>query len=197
MSSAAARLSSTLPSHSCSRAPARPAALAGCTPRTQRSHPARRSSSDCMALRAAAGVAAVAAAADQQPPVAQQEQQVVQLQAVDITAENFAPFGQVRGVLLPPLLPSPALLLLLEHFFFPIPLQLVGPTDDGKQYDGDDAQLDLSAGTPRWVLARRQEVRRPHWPRHPPASRLPATICRAATSSCSTATSMHPANSLQ
>lgn len=38
-----------------------------------------------------------AAAADQQPPAAQEPARVQQLQAVDITPENFAPFGQVRG----------------------------------------------------------------------------------------------------
>lgn len=38
--------------------------------------------------------APAAAAADQQE---QAQRQVVQLKAVDITAENFAPYGQVRG----------------------------------------------------------------------------------------------------
>lgn len=32
----------------------------------------------------------------------------------------------------------------------PCASQLIGPTDDGKQFDGEDAQLNLSRGTPRW-----------------------------------------------
>ncbi|KAL4430401.1 hypothetical protein ABPG77_002207 [Micractinium sp. CCAP 211/92] len=55
----------------------------------------------------------------------QQERRVVQLQAVDITPENFAPFGQ-----------------------------LVGATDDGKQFDQEDAQLQLDQGQPRFYIMR-------------------------------------------
>nr|WP_040655834.1 ureidoglycolate lyase [Rubidibacter lacunae] len=49
------------------------------------------------------------------------------LSAVPGTIEVFAPFGQ-----------------------------LVGPTPDGKPFDADDAQLDLSQGTPRLYIMRLQ-----------------------------------------
>ncbi len=29
------------------------------------------------------------------------------------------------------------------------PIQVVGPSDDGKEYDAEDAQLELDQGTPR------------------------------------------------
>lgn len=29
-------------------------------------------------------------------------------------------------------------------------IQVVGPSDDGKEYDAEDAQLVLDEGTPRW-----------------------------------------------
>mmetsp|Transcript_6066 Transcript_6066/g.14983 ORF Transcript_6066/g.14983 Transcript_6066/m.14983 type:complete len:254 (-) Transcript_6066:198-959(-) len=48
-----------------------------------------------------------------------------QLKAKDITAENFAPFGQV-----------------------------IAPTDDGKHFDESDAQLVLSGGVPRFYIMR-------------------------------------------
>ncbi|KAI7843029.1 hypothetical protein COHA_003361 [Chlorella ohadii] len=86
-----------------------------------------------MATPPAAATAAAAAAVEERPqqppsgqqPAQQQERRVVQLQAVDITAENFAPFGQ-----------------------------LVGANDDGKLFDEQDAQLDLSAGQPRFYIMR-------------------------------------------
>lgn len=53
------------------------------------------------------------------------EQQVLQLRAVDLTPESFAPFGQV-----------------------------VAPTEDGKPFDEEDAQLELSAGLPRFYIMR-------------------------------------------
>lgn len=64
----------------------------------------------------------MAAAAGEQE---QATRTIVQLKAVDITEDNFKPFGQ-----------------------------LVGPTDDGKQFDGEDAQLDLSQGQPRFYIMR-------------------------------------------
>lgn len=67
-------------------------------------------------------------AVQQQVPAEQQQQQqrhVVQLKAVDITEENFKPFGQ-----------------------------LIGPTDDGKEFDGEDAQLELDQGQPRFYIMR-------------------------------------------
>eukprot|EP00879_Flechtneria_rotunda_P011510 GHRR01012023.1.p1 GENE.GHRR01012023.1~~GHRR01012023.1.p1 ORF type:complete len:203 (+),score=23.42 GHRR01012023.1:190-798(+) len=49
----------------------------------------------------------------------------VTLQAIDLTPEVFEPFGQV-----------------------------VGPTDDGKVFDHEDAQLTLDKGTPRFYIMR-------------------------------------------
>ncbi len=87
---------------------------------------------------------------------------MVQLQAVDITPENFAPFGQVRCCLRP--LPAsctfllrrrshanalPLVLLLVPAGICCPRLQLVGATDDGKQFDQEDAQLQLDQGQPR------------------------------------------------
>lgn len=124
---------------------------------------------------AATAAAAASQAAEERPqqppagqlPAQQQERCVVQLQAVDITPENFAPFGQVRwwhlsrkhvglfgaecrATALPPqqanggpCLPNGS--RLVGHF----PMQLVGSNDDGKLFDEEDAQLDLSAGQPR------------------------------------------------
>lgn len=31
--------------------------------------------------------------------------------------------------------------------------QVVGPSDDGKEFDGEDAQLVLDQGTPRYTMA--------------------------------------------
>lgn len=93
----------------------------------------------------------------------------MQLRAVDITPENFAPFGQVWSHLRP-LLSCTATM----HCMFQLPrrcrgspaasrllpwaaptccpgLQLVGATDDGKEFDEEDAQLQLDQGQPRWV----------------------------------------------
>jgi hypothetical protein len=84
--------------------------------------------------------------------------QIVALQAKPISAEAFRPFGQV---------PSPALSchLLLGwtqqrligshsnvHIHFG--LQLIGPTDDMKAFDSEDAQLNLSNGVPRFYIMR-------------------------------------------
>ena len=64
------------------------------------------------------------AAATAEPSSTPQQQPnpttVVTLKPVDLTPELFSPFGQV-----------------------------VGPTHDGKEYDADDAQLQLNQGQPR------------------------------------------------
>lgn len=94
-------------------------------------------------------------AVQQQVPAEQQQQQqrhVVQLKAVDITEENFKPFGQVR--LLPQVFAAQPLVCRRRHAgaYHPPPahlLQLIGPTDDGKEFDGEDAQLELDQGQPR------------------------------------------------
>lgn len=73
--------------------------------RVQKSLPVALAGSSGMATPPAAATAAAAAAVEERPqqppsgqqPAQQQERRVVQLQAVDITAENFAPFGQVRS----------------------------------------------------------------------------------------------------
>ena len=99
----------------------------------------------------------------------QQQRQVLLLPAVDITAENFAPFGQARRALTlvdllllrlgqpaggaTPEHPSvcPASLARARGPTAPrhLLLQLVGANDDGKEFDEQDAQLDLSQGQPR------------------------------------------------
>ncbi|KAI3425304.1 hypothetical protein D9Q98_009069 [Chlorella vulgaris] len=76
----------------------------------------------------AATSAAMAAHSQQEPQQQQQHgpRSTVQLKAVDISEESFRPFGQ-----------------------------LIGPTDDGKEYDGEDAQLEgLGEGQPRFYIMR-------------------------------------------
>jgi hypothetical protein len=76
------------------------------------------------------------AAHSQQEPQQQQQhgpRSTAQLTAVDISEENFRPFGQ-----------------------------LIGPTDDGKEYDGEDAQLEgLGEGQPRWAGSCGRSCRQP------------------------------------
>lgn len=104
----------------------------------------------------AATSAAMAAHSQQEPQQQQQHgpRRTVQLKAVDISEESFRPFGQ-----------------------------LIGPTDDGKEYDGEDAQLEgLGEGQPRWAGSCRQPAL---------AGCMPDLCARWRAATCPRTTSRH------